>query len=155
MSRKLVCFAVVAVIAVVCMGSSASAEALLTFATRAGNISGTSGQFIALNSAGATTLFFTSTTILLKITYNAECGALGSGGWTSVRIFVDGIEANPVSGTSFAFCTAEGSAFHWVGADRLSFITRPTGVHSVRVFVQNISSSTWWLGDSTIVVEQR
>lgn len=39
----------------------------------------------------------------LIVTFSAETLCTGSGGWCSMRILVDGIEANPAVGTDFAF----------------------------------------------------
>jgi hypothetical protein len=134
---------------------------LLTFATRSGNASGPGSSFVALDDVGTTTLWFPTfvNNIAVKITYNAECGALGPlGSWVSTTIFVDGIEANPKSGQSFALCSSDGTgANDWKGAVRQSLITVPAmGAHNVRVRVDlNGGATQWWLGDSSIVVEQQ
>ena|SRR5437868_197844 len=152
--------AVAVMVAVGSLNSSASAEALLAFATRTGNVTGTVTTAVPLNNAGATSLSFSTNALnrLIKITYNAECGAIGTfGSWTSVRILVDGVEANPKSSTAFAFCTAAStSTFLYVGATRQSLIRVPgTGAHVVKVLVTNVFSAQWSLGDSSIVVEQQ
>jgi len=157
---KVLTLAIAFGLAITSMPKTASAEALKAFATRTGNQTGTITAAVALNNSGATSLTFSTSVLnaLIKITYNAECGAIGpTGGWTAVRIFVDGVEANPQSGTLFAFCTAQSTTtYFWVGATRQSLIRVPsTGVHSVQVLVSNVFSSTWWLGDSSIVVEQQ
>jgi hypothetical protein len=159
-SRSKLSLALGVILAVSSITSSVSAEALKASATRTGNQTGTTTAAVALNNTGATSLTFSTAMLnaLIKITYNAECGAIGpTGSWTAVRIFVDGVEANPQSGTNFAFCTAHSTTtYFWVGATRQSLIRVPsTGVHSVRVLVSNVFSSTWWLGDSSIVVEQQ
>jgi hypothetical protein len=141
--------------------STASAEVLKAFATRSGNQTGNGPALVALNNGGATGLAFSTPgpSKLIKITYNAECASLGpAGGWVSVTIFVDGVQANPASGTAFALCTQPVSgAFVWTGAVRQSLITVPVaGGHLVQVRVDiNNGATTWWLGDSSIVVEQR
>ena len=143
------------------VGSTASAEMLKAFATRVHNDSDTTTHvFKMLNDAGATSLGFTVPGLvnkLIKITFNAECGVLGPpGSWISVTILVDGIEANPQNGTDFALCTATStSTFSWMGAVRQSLITVPPGSHNVQVLIDQIGSTTWWLGDTSIVVEQR
>jgi len=147
--------------AIAVTSSIASAETLKTFATRAGNLFSTNSHFfIALNNSGATSVSFSTAAPnrVMKITYNAECGVLGASGWLSATIFVDGVQANPASGTSFALCTAEStSTFHWAGAVRQSMITVPgPGVHTVQVLIDlNAGATEWWLGDSSIVVEQQ
>lgn len=158
-SKKLVgMFAALAM--VFALASTASAEALKAFATRSGNLTGTGATFISLTNGGATALNFSTpgANKVIKITYNAECSALGPSGWTSVEILVDGVAAEPNSGTLFAFCTQPvANATVWTGATRQSIITVPAaGNHSVQVRVNNNSGATqWWLGDSSLVVEQK
>ena len=146
---------------VVSVGSTASAEILKAFATRVNNDSDTTTHvFKALNDAGATSLGFSvagTGNKLIKITYNAECGVLGpAGSWISVTILVDGVEANPKNGTDFALCTATSTTtFSWMGAVRQSLITVSPGSHSVQVLIDQIGSTQWWLGDTSLVVEQK
>ena len=146
---------------VVAVGSTASAEILKAFATRVANDSAfTTHVFKALNDAGATSLGFSvagTTNKLIKITFNAECGVLGPpGSWISVTILVDGMEANPKNGTDFALCTATSTTtFSWMGAVRQSLITVAPGSHNVQVLIDRLGSTQWWLGDTSIVVEQK
>jgi hypothetical protein len=158
--RLALAIAVLMVIAV--MSSSASAETLKTYVSRAGNLSSTNTHFfIALNAAGATSLAFSTTApnTVMKITYNAECGVLGpSESWLSVTILVDGVQANPASGNYFALCSAESTTdWHWAGAVRQSTITVPSaGAHNVQVLVDlNGGATAWWLGDTWLGVEQQ
>jgi hypothetical protein len=150
-------------VAVATMAASASAEALKTFATRAGNESGTNTHFfVDLDNSSHTSLAFNTSVRngLIKVTYNAECAVLGPPqSWLSVTILIDGVQANPASGTFFGFCTSlpNGADFQWTGATRQSLIRVPnTGTHVVQVLVDlNNFATTWWLGDSSIVVEQQ
>jgi hypothetical protein len=143
--------------------TSASAELLKAFATRAGNESGANSHFfVDLDNSSHTSLAFTTTATnrVIKITYNAECAVLGPPeSWLSVTILVDGVQANPASGTFFGFCSAlpNGVTHQWTGATRQSLIKVPnTGPHIVQVLVDlNNSATEWWLGDSSIVVEQQ
>jgi hypothetical protein len=143
-------------------GPVASAETLKAFATRVANDQGTNTHFFkALDDAGHTSLAFSTsvTNQLVKITYNAECGVLGPAqAWVSVTILVDGVQANPKNGTDFALCTAtSASNYAWVGAVRQSLITVPAiGTHHLQVLVDlNNAATTWWLGDTSVVVEAR
>jgi hypothetical protein len=141
---------------------TASAESLLSYATRKGNATGTTTAAVELDDSHNVSLLFKTTgpNKLVKITYNAECGVVGAvGSWLSVIIFIDGdLQANPQSNTMFALCTADGTdSPNWKGAARQSFITLPTaGTHNVHVQVDlNGGATSWWLGDSSIVVEQK
>jgi hypothetical protein len=160
-SLKKLTLALAVILAVAALGATASAETLLAFATRANNASDvTTHVAVPLNGNGATSLSFTTkaNNKLIKITYNAECAAAGPAGtWVSVTILVDGVEANPQSGTLFGFCTSNGSAFQWAGAVRQSLITVPAlGTHDVQVIVDlNAGATQWWLGDTSLVVEQK
>jgi hypothetical protein len=155
--------AIVVALALATMTASAAAETLKAFATRTGNESATNSHFfVDLDNSGHTSLAFstTATNRLIKITYNAECGVLGSpqSSWVSVTILVDGVQANPASGTLFGFCTAMSTTgYQWSGETRQSLITVPNiGTHSVQVLVDlNNGATNWWLGDSSIVVEQK
>jgi hypothetical protein len=146
--------------AIAVLSATASAEVLAASATRSVNdTSTTTHVFKSLNNAGATSLSFTTAAAnkLVKITFNAECGVLGpSQSWLSTTILVDGVQANPASGTAFALCTASStSAYNWTGAVRQSLITVPAaGAHTVQVLIDlNNGATNWWLGDSSIVVE--
>jgi hypothetical protein len=158
-TRKL-SIAIAVFMAVVAMGSSASAETLAAFATRVSNDNDvTTHVFKALNDAGATSLAFKTTAAnrLVKITYNAECGVLGpAASWVSVTVLVDGVEANPQNNTDFAMCTSTGTgSYLWVGAVRQSLIRVPAaGTHNVQIVVDLLAGATnWWLGDTSLVVE--
>jgi hypothetical protein len=149
------------VLAMTAMAATASAESLLSFATRTGNVLGTSSQLIALADNGSNSLAFQTTgpNKIVKITYNAECAAGGpADAWVSVTVLVDGVEANPRSGTGFALCASLGDgAFNWKGAVRQSIIAVPAaGVHVVQIRVDlNQGATVFSLGDSSIVVEQK
>jgi hypothetical protein len=155
-STKTMSLVIAIAMVVTLMGSTAfGAEKLLVAATRKGNWTGVGG--VPLDDAQHLALSFdTTTTGVLKITYNAECGVVGSSGWGSVQIWVDGQQADPFSGTSFAFCSAEGNNYHFVGAVRQSLISVPIGTHVVEVTANGVGGvSKVWLGDSSIVVEQK
>jgi hypothetical protein len=119
--------------------------------------SSTSDLYVPVATSGATALAFTTTkTQRLKITYNAECMVKAERGvWLSLRIEVDGVEANPASGTDFAFCSAVDSAGNtFDSALRQSVITVPAGPHMVRIKGRLMGGpGTWWVDDSSLVVE--
>ena len=152
--------ALVVALAFATLTTSASAEKVRTYGTRAGNEFGSNTHFFADLGNGKTSLSFNTSApnSLIKVTYNAECAVLGPPqSWLSVTILIDGVEMNPASGTSFGFCTSlpNGTDFQWTGATRVSLKTVPTaGTHVVRVLVDlNNGATTWWLGDTSIVVE--
>jgi hypothetical protein len=160
---KTLTLAIVIAVAFVTMTASASAETLKASATRAGNEFGTNSHFfVDLDNSSHNSLAFSTSLSnrLIKITYNAECAVLGPPeSWLSVTILVDGVQANPASGTFFGFCTSlpNGTDYQWTGATRQSLIRVPNiGTHIVQVLVDiNNGATTWWLGDSSIVVEQQ
>src|ERR1039457_3638146 len=159
---KKIILALALFVAIIAVSSSASAESLLAYAFRANNwTSATSPVLVPLNAANATALSFTTTAAakLVKITYNAECGVLGpSESWLSVTILVDGIQAQPNSGTQFALCTATSTGLYtWEGTVRQSLIRVPAkGAHNVTVQVNlNNGATDAWLGDTSIMVEEQ
>ncbi len=160
---KTLTLAIVIAVAFVTMTASASAENLKAYATREGNESGTNSHFfVDLDNSSHNSLAFSTvqSNRVIKITYNAECAVLGPPeSWLSVTILVDGVQANPASGTSFGFCTSlpNGADYQWTGATRQSLIRVPNiGTHIVQVLVDiNNGATTWWLGDSSIVVESQ
>ena len=159
-SLKKLTLALAVILAVAALGTTASAETLLTYATRALNSSDTTTHVaVPLNDNGATSLSFTTkaNNKVIKITYDAECTALGpAGSWISVTMLVDGVEADPKSGNFFALCTSNGAGPQWTGTVRQSLIKVPAaGVHNVQVIVDLNGATQWWLGDTSIVVEQK
>ena len=152
--------ALVVALAFGALATSASAERLRASSTRAGNLTSTNTHFFADLGNGKTSLSFNTSAAnsLIKVTYNAECAVLGPPqSWLSVTILVDGVQMNPASGSLFGFCTSlpNGTDFQWTGATRVSLKTVPAiGTHTVQVLVDlNGGANTWWLGDSSIVVE--
>jgi hypothetical protein len=113
---------------------------------------------IPLFDDGAETLTFRTTAPgqRVVITFNAEC-RVREGGYVTVVIEVDGIQAHPRSGNNFAFCaTAPGNAFLPVGAVRQSFLLiQNAGVHTVVVRANSVNGpAVWQLDDISLVVEQ-
>jgi len=142
--------------------ATASAEVLVTFATRANNFNTTgSNVAVPLDDAAKTSLSFNTKAAnkIVKITYNAECGVIGPAqSWLSVRVLVDGVDAAPASGNLFGFCSStSASSYAWVGATRQVIYKVPTaGAHTVQVIANlNAGATSGWLGDTSIVIEQK
>jgi hypothetical protein len=145
--------------------SNAFAGSILAAATRTKAFTSTSKSdvLVPLQDNGATALQFTTAddNQIVKITYNAECEVTGTRGkWASVRILVDGNEANPASGNDFALCSAVDTVGKtWGAATRQSVFNVPTaGTHAVTVLGRlnvgfTAGSGTWRLDDSSLVVE--
>jgi len=158
-SRKQLMLLMAAVVTIVACQITASASTIRLVATRIANDTNTTtGVLKALNDGGATSVYFNTTAAssLVKVTFNAECGVLGtSQAWVAVTIFVDGVEANPKNNTDFALCTAQSTTdFQWVGAVRQSTIRVAAGTHKVTVRVDLLNGATqWWLGDTSLAVE--
>ncbi len=163
MNARTVRLLIVVAVALALTTATASAEILKAFATRTSNDSGTtSGVLKPLDDAGHTSLLFSTsaTNRLIKITYNSECAVLGPPqSWVTVIVLVDGVQANPQNGDDFALCSSlpNGVDFQWVGAVRQSLIKVPNiGTHAVQIQIDlNGGATTWWQGDSSIVVEQQ
>jgi hypothetical protein len=87
---------------------------------------------------------------LIDVTYTAESACSGSSGWCSVRVLVDGVEADPVVGTDFAFNEAEGPA-SWEShsVERVRAVSF-TGFHSVVVQTAQVGGTTHRLDDWTL-----
>ena len=151
-------FAAAAAILLAAMPAQAQ---LLATASRANNYSNnTTGAWVTvpIKDALTTVNFATSApNQTVRITYNAECGALGSpGSWLGIQILVDGLPTDPNSGTSFAMCTATSTtSYNWTGAVRQSTLLVPhSGTHKLTVQGYGVSTTTWWLGDTSIVVDK-
>ncbi len=158
-STKQVLLLLAVMIAMAACQITASASTIKVIATRTNNDTNTTtGVLKVLTQGGATSVNFntTASSSLVKITFNAECGVLGTPqAWVAVTIFVDGIEANPKNNTDFALCSANStSTFEWVGAVRQSTIRVGAGTHAVTVRIDLLNGATqWWLGDTSLAVE--
>jgi hypothetical protein len=117
-----------------------------------------------VNLAGATTSITvpvnTTAMILARFTAESSCSAPGVAvqNWCSVRILVDGVEAQPAVGNNFAFdSTDEGNetvaSWESHSVDRYAAGVGP-GAHSVTVQEAVTSAATvFQLDDWTLVVE--
>ncbi len=143
--------------AIAILGSASAAKAeILAAATRTSSVlgGGPAATIMPLTDQGSKALAFSTSVAnqTVVIEYNAECQARG-GGYTSVSIFVDGVQANPASGSQFALCTTDGS---FTGAVRRSvLVVAKAGTHSVTVQAQSSAVGTnWSLDDTSLTVEK-
>ncbi len=87
--------------------------------------------------------------ITTTFTAESQCSGTG-GGWCSVRILIDGVEAEPVVGSDFAFDNAEpGSTWESHSVARVRTV-RTTGWHTVLVQATQVGPSTERLDDWTL-----
>lgn len=149
-----------AAIVLLAAASPARAEILGT-GSRVGNYTNSSTYTwvtVPINGTYGSVTFSTSAVNqIVRVTYNAECGALGNpGNWLAVQILIDGVAMAPQSGATFAFCTATSTGtYSWTGAVRQSALKVPhSGTHTVTVQAYGAGTTTWWLGDTSIVVDR-
>jgi hypothetical protein len=89
------------------------------------------------------------------VRFSAE-SACSAASWCSARITVDGIEANPKSGSDFAFDSAGGETWQSLSMDRTSDIITGTGAArnvTVAVDIAVIGGGSWRLDDWSAVTE--
>lgn len=91
--------------------------------------------------------------VLVRFSGESACSAAS---WCSAVVFVDGIEANPKSGTDFAFDSPGGSTWISPSIDRTSDVIAGTG--SVRNVVVDlrlavVGGGNWGLDDWSVVAE--
>jgi hypothetical protein len=141
-------------------GGDASAAPILASATRASAFqsSSTSPVLVPLREDGGTSLtFHADLNQTVVITYNAECMVAASRGtWLSIKVLVDGTEAEPSSGTDFALCSAvDTDGKTWASAVRQSVLKMPyAGTHVVKIEGRLLAGSgSWRLDDSSLVVQ--
>lgn len=80
----------------------------------------------------------------ITVTFTAESTCTGPTGWCSVRILVDGVEAEPVVGTDYAFNSPAASGpVGWAGhsVTRVRTATQST-THTVIVQTINVAGAT-------------
>lgn len=143
-------------------GLDASAAPILASATRTTAFSSTSTTSVTvpLRNDGTKSLKFTTTVAnqTVVITYNAECLVTAARGtWLSIKVLVDGTEANPSSGTDFALCSAvDTTGQTWSSAVRQSVLKVPqSGDHTVVISARLLAGSGyWWLDDSSLVIQR-
>ena len=104
----------------------------------------------AWTTVGATSVYATTSQFILA-RFTAETACYGStSGWCSVRILIDGVEAEPVVGTDFAFDDA-GSSTGWEShsVERTRTVAA-SGSHSVTVQAAVIGTLNNRLDDWTL-----
>jgi hypothetical protein len=112
---------------------------------------------VPLKNNGADTLQFTTTSNnqLAVINFSALCHIAGPRGrWLSVRIAVDGQNADPASGGDFALCSsiAPGLAHDTVGFRQSTFTVPAAGSHTVQVFAKASAMASWALNRTLLTV---
>ena len=144
-----------------CAAATPGMADILGTGSRSGNYSsGTTSTWVTVPINGTFTSDTFSTSAanqIVRVTYNAECGALGAtGNWLGLQILIDGVAMAPQSGASFAFCTAASTtSYLWTGAVRQSTLKVPhSGTHKVTVQAYGAGTTQWWLGDSSIVIDK-
>jgi hypothetical protein len=103
-------------------------------------------DFIAVPATG---------TFRIVVRFSAE-SACSAASWCTARITVDGVEANPKSGSDFAFDSPGGETWQSLSMDRTSDLIRGTGAArnvSVSVDVGLVGSGSWRLDDWSAVAE--
>src|SRR5438105_2475933 len=114
---------------------------------------------VPLRDNGSKSLQFATTVAnqTVVIIYNAECAVFAPRGTRlSIRILVDGAEAEPSSGTDFALCSAvDTNGQTWASAVRQSGLKVPAaGNHIIKILAKLVGASgTWVLDDSSLVVQ--
>jgi hypothetical protein len=142
-------------------GPGAFAAPILGSATRTAAFTSTSTAAVTvpLRDNGTKSLQFATTVAnqTVGIMYNAECAVVAARGtWLSVKILVDGIEAEPSAGTDFSLCSAiDTDGQSWASAVRHSVLKVPlAGNHTVKISARLIGGSgAWALDDSSLVVQ--
>ena len=100
----------------------------------------TGTTFVTLGSSA----IFAGAGSTILVTFSAESACYNGSGWCSVRILVDGVEADPVAGTDFAFDSTDGgreTAASWEShsVQRARVVTT-TATHSVVVQVAEVGT---------------
>jgi hypothetical protein len=91
--------------------------------------------------------------VVVRFSGESACSASS---WCSARITVDGVEANPKSGSDFAFDSPGGETWQSLSMDRTSDIIVGTGAArnvTVAVDVALIGGGSWRLDDWSVVSE--
>lgn len=91
----------------------------------------------------------------LALFYTAECAMAAADDftWLDLDLRVDGVAIAPTNDDD-AFCTSEatGGLDRYVSARSAGVTTVGAGVHQISVRGQDVGTSSWWIGDSSLVV---
>jgi hypothetical protein len=90
---------------------------------------------------------------VVRFSGESDCAASG---WCTLRILVNGVEANPKVGSDFAFDSPDGGPWQSLSIDRVSDVIAGTGVArnvTIEVQVALVGSGSWRLDDWTVVTE--
>jgi len=91
--------------------------------------------------------------VVVRFSGESSCGATS---WCTLRISVDGVEANPKVGADFAFDSPGGSTWHSLAIERVSDPIAGTGVPravAVAVDVAIVGSGSWRIDDWAATAE--
>jgi uncharacterized protein YneF (UPF0154 family) len=91
--------------------------------------------------------------VVVRFSAESQCSAAS---WCTARITVDGVEANPKSGSDFAFDSPGGETWQSLSMDRTSDLISGTGAArnvSVSVDVAVLGGGSWRLDDWSVVSE--
>jgi len=94
-------------------------------------------------------------TFRIVVRFSAE-SACSAASWCSARITVNGVEANPKSGSDFAFDSPGGETWQSLSMDRTSDVIAGTGAARdvlVAVDVAVLGGGSWRLDDWSVVSE--
>jgi hypothetical protein len=90
---------------------------------------------------------------VVRFSAESQCDAAS---WCTAVISVDGVEANPKSGTDFAFDSSGGETWQGLTMDRTSDLIAGTGTArnvTVAVDIAVIGGGSWRLDDWSVVTE--
>lgn len=110
----------------------------------------------AFTTVGSTVVFANSGNhILVRFSAESHCSGIAGSGWCSVRILVDGVEADPAADADFAFDSTENGtkpSASWVSAsmERARTVTF-SGNHTITVQAAVVfNANTFRLDDWTL-----
>ena len=144
------------------LAAAAQAKVIIS-GTYASNFAfSTATAFVPLASTGATSRTFNITaTATYVLTFSAECSvdapAGDSGAWVDLDVMVDNVAIAPTSGTSDAFCGANGTAGFdgWVRPSITLPVRLTAGSHTLQVQGRlNASATGGWVSDISMVIHQ-
>jgi hypothetical protein len=137
--------------AAVPVGKAGTSVSRVSIVTEATDSTYTSSAF---TTVGSTTIAAGAGSHLLA-RFTAESKCSGGSGWCSVRILVDGIEADPAVGTNYAFDATDDSDDGSYGGHSVerAFTVSSGGTHTVTVQAAiGFGNPDLWLDDWTLSV---
>lgn len=147
--------AIVAAVAALILGGGVGVAAAATTAHSGTSITrvsiATSGDAVIYTSTAwtnvGTTYVYAMAGQTIDARFTTESACYGTSGWCSVRIVIDGIEAEPAVGTDFAF-NSLGSSSGWESLSVERVLTAPsTATHTVTVQAAAVGANSDRLDD--------